>query len=112
MAIDRVTAYPLNALWGLAKGERQWIWFFAVGLFAFVQNLSISLFEGSEGLYAQIAREMALTKQFFSLTYQEEPYSNKPPLFFWLLALSTGLLGENEIALRCRPRCSASAPWR
>ncbi|MER3425265.1 MAG: hypothetical protein C4293_20600 [Nitrospiraceae bacterium] len=73
MAIDRVTAYPLNALWGLAKGERQWIWFFAVGLFAFVQNLSISLFEGSEGLYAQIAREMALTKQFFSLTYQEEP---------------------------------------
>ncbi len=51
-------------------------------------------------MYAQITREMVLSQHFTSLTYQEEPYSNKSPLFFWVLAFSTGLFGENEIALR------------
>jgi Dolichyl-phosphate-mannose-protein mannosyltransferase len=62
--------------------------------------LNIALFEGSEGLYASISREMALLGQYFQLTYQGEPYANKPPLFFWVLAVSTRWFGDNEIALR------------
>ena len=71
-----------------------------VGTFVFCSNHHLSLFQGSEGLYAQISREMVQSREFFQLTYQGDPYANKPPLFFWTLALSTGLLGEHEIALR------------
>lgn len=71
-----------------------------IGIFAFLYNLDIALFEGSEGLYAHISREMKLSGQYFQLTYHDEPYINKPPLFFWTLALFTRLFGENEIALR------------
>ena len=71
-----------------------------VGSFAFFYNLDIALFEGSEGLYAHISREMKLSGQWFQLTYHDESYINKPPLFFWVLALFTRLFGENEIALR------------
>ncbi len=63
-------------------------------------NLHVSLLEGSEGLYAGIAGEMGRRKEFFDLTYQGEPYFNKPPLFFWLLNLSTTIWGDHEIALR------------
>ena len=72
----------------------------AVGLLAFVWRLDLSLLEGTEGLYAGIAREMVQSGNYVALTYQGEPYVNKPPLFFWILALSTALFGDNEVALR------------
>jgi len=71
-----------------------------VGGWAYFANLHLSLLEGSEGLYAGIAGEMRRRQEFFDLTYQGEPYFNKPPLFFWLLNLSTSLWGDHEIALR------------
>ncbi len=71
-----------------------------VGLLAFFYNLDHSFLEGSEGLYADITRDMVLSDQFLQLKYQGQPYFNKPPLFFWLLALSTSLFGENEVAFR------------
>ena len=71
-----------------------------VGLTAFFFNLDLSFLEGSEGLYAQITREMVSANQFVHLTWQGETYSNKPPLFFWLLAVSRDVFGENEFAFR------------
>ncbi|MBS0171046.1 MAG: glycosyltransferase family 39 protein [Nitrospira sp.] len=71
-----------------------------VGGWAYFANLHLSLLEGSEGLYAGIAGEMGRRREFFDLTYQDEPYFNKPPLFFWMLHLSTTLWGDHEIALR------------
>jgi 4-amino-4-deoxy-L-arabinose transferase-like glycosyltransferase len=71
-----------------------------IGGFSFFYNLDIALFEGSEGLYAHISREMQLSGKWFQLTYHDEPYINKPPLFFWILAFFTRWFGENEIALR------------
>lgn len=71
-----------------------------VGGWAYFANLHLSLLEGSEGLYAGIAGEMGRRREFFDLTYNDTPYFNKPPLFFWLLNLSTSIWGDNEIALR------------
>lgn len=71
-----------------------------VGGWAYFANLHLSLLEGSEGLYAGIAGEMARRGEFFDLTYQGIPYFNKPPLFFWMLNLSTSIWGDHEIALR------------
>ncbi|HNJ18366.1 MAG TPA: hypothetical protein PK589_01855, partial [Nitrospira sp.] len=41
---------------------------------AYFANLHLSLLEGSEGLYAGIAGEMARRGEFFDLTYQGIPY--------------------------------------
>ncbi len=71
-----------------------------VGGWAYFSNLHLSLLEGSEGLYAGIAGEMVRQGEFFDLTYQGIPYFNKPPLFFWLLNLSTSIWGDHETALR------------
>jgi len=71
-----------------------------VGGWAYFANLHLSLLEGSEGLYAGIAGEMGRRGEFFDLTYHDVPYFNKPPLFFWLLNLSTSIWGDHEIALR------------
>lgn len=71
-----------------------------VGLLAFGFHLDLSLLEGTEGLYAGITREMIESGRYLALTYQGEPYVNKPPLFFWILALSIALFGDNEVALR------------
>jgi len=70
------------------------------GLLSFAYNLQISLMEGTEGLYAQITREVVATQDYFRLTHQGEPYSNKPPFYFWMLSGWTQLFGENEITLR------------
>jgi len=71
-----------------------------IGFLAFFYNLNHSFLEGSEGLYADITREMVRSHQLLQLRYQGGAYFNKPPLFFWLLALSTSLFGENEVAFR------------
>jgi 4-amino-4-deoxy-L-arabinose transferase-like glycosyltransferase len=71
-----------------------------VGLFSFTYNLQISLFEGTEGLYGQITREMVQSGEYIRLTFQGQPYISKPPLFFWMTGGLTQLFGDNELALR------------
>jgi len=70
------------------------------GLLSFGDNLHLSLLEGTEGLYAQITRELVATQDYLRLTHLGEPYSNKPPFYFWMVSLWTQLFGENEITLR------------
>lgn len=87
-----------------ARMERfEWAHLFVLGLlgsFVFFHHLNFSLFEGEEGLYADIAREMVRTGQYIHPTHNGEPYHLKPPLFFWFLALSAHLFGESEFSLR------------
>lgn len=71
-----------------------------VGLLSFTYNVHISLLEGTEGLYAQITRELVNSQEYFRLTHQGESYSNKPPFYFWMVSGWTQLFGENEITLR------------
>ena len=78
----------------------QWCFLGFIGFLAYPNEIGFSLFGGSEGLYAQIVREMVTTNQFLHLTFLGETYSNKPPLFFWILGIFREVFGENEIALR------------
>ncbi len=71
-----------------------------VGFFSFTYNLQVSLFEGTEGLYAQVAREIVQSGEYVRMTFQGQPYINKPPLFFWMIGGFTQLFGDNEVALR------------
>ena len=51
-------------------------------------------------MYAEITENIFITGDYVNLYYKEAPYFNKPPLFFWLQALSRKALGWNEMALR------------
>jgi len=54
----------------------------------------------NEGLYAQVAREMLETGQWIVPHINSVVYFEKPPLLYWLVALSMRLFGENATAAR------------
>ena len=58
------------------------------------------LFDWDELIYASLARQMLASGDPFSLAINGEPFFEKPPLFFWLQALSMAVLGMNEWAAR------------
>jgi 4-amino-4-deoxy-L-arabinose transferase-like glycosyltransferase len=68
-------------------------------LFVFFVHLDIVL-RSDEGLYAAIARRIVERGEWFPLVYQGQPYVNKPPLYFWLMALSMHVWGPTEFAAR------------
>ena len=76
---------------------------FLIGLgllffFPFLGN--VHLFDWDEINFAESAREMLETGNFFQVQINYEPFWEKPPLFFWLQALSMKLFGVNEFAAR------------
>lgn len=68
-------------------------------LFVYYSHLGTPL-RGDEGMYAAIARRMVRTGDWLHLVYEGRPYMNKPPLHFWLMALSLVLWGPGEFAIR------------
>lgn len=61
---------------------------------------SFHLFDWDEINFAEAAREMLITKQYFSVQIAFEPFWEKPPLFIWLQALFMQLFGVSEFAAR------------
>jgi len=61
---------------------------------------SVHLLDSNELNYAESAREMIVTGDFLTVQIDYEPFPEKPPLFFWLQALSMKLFGINEFAAR------------
>lgn len=60
-----------------------------------------SLWDPDEGLAAEVAREMLLTRQWLTPQLNFVPYMEKPPLYFWTLAAAMRLFGSsNEAAIR------------
>ncbi|MEZ6140177.1 MAG: glycosyltransferase family 39 protein [Zavarzinella sp.] len=66
-------------------------------------TISYYLLEPDEGRYAQIPREMVLTGDWVVPHLQGEPYLDKPPLFYWLVAISYHIFGVSEAAARLIP---------
>ncbi|MFN0048249.1 MAG: ArnT family glycosyltransferase [Cytophagales bacterium] len=60
----------------------------------------VHLFDWDEINFAESAREMLLTNDFLRVQINFEPFWEKPPLFFWLQAISMKLFGINEFAAR------------
>jgi 4-amino-4-deoxy-L-arabinose transferase-like glycosyltransferase len=59
-----------------------------------------SLYDWDEAIYAQIAKEMLLTRAWGSPTWDGYPFFHKPPLYFWLTALAYHVIGIHEFAAR------------
>ncbi|HXW83965.1 MAG TPA: glycosyltransferase family 39 protein [Candidatus Binataceae bacterium] len=61
---------------------------------------SYGLWEPDEARYAEIAREMLLSRDFVLPHLNYVLYVEKPPLLYWLTSLSFAIFGENEFAAR------------
>jgi len=61
---------------------------------------SVHLFDWDEINFAESAREMLVTGNFSRVQIDFHPFWEKPPLFFWMQALSMKIFGINEFAAR------------
>jgi 4-amino-4-deoxy-L-arabinose transferase-like glycosyltransferase len=79
----------------------------ALSLLFFVPKLGMPLLDPDEGLYAEIAREMLTSGDWVIPHVNGLPYLEKPPLYFWLTALTFQLFGPSEWATRLWSAISA-----
>lgn len=79
-----------------------------MGAVIFFYRLGVpGLMDPDEGRYAEIAREILLLKDWLIPHLNLLPYLEKPPLVYWLTALSFKVLGSNELAARLPSAASA-----
>jgi 4-amino-4-deoxy-L-arabinose transferase-like glycosyltransferase len=72
-----------------------------VGSLLFIPFLGAThLFDWDEINFAEASREMLVTQNYAIPQINFEPFWEKPPLFFWLQALSMKIFGINEFAAR------------
>ena len=82
-----------NLYWNLA--------IFLLAALLFVPGLGIvHLFDWDEINFAESAREMLVTGDWFNVQINFESFWEKPPLFIWAQALSMKAFGVNEFAAR------------
>ncbi len=77
-------------------------WFIVLFVFlACIPTIGLtSLFDWDEVNFAECAREMIVTKDYFNVTINFEAFWEKPPLFIWMQTLSMLIFGINEFAAR------------
>ena len=77
-------------------------WLIAVlGALLFVPFLgAVHLFDWDEINFAECAREMLLTGDWFRPQIDFQPFWEKPPLFLWMQAVCMSVFGVNEFAAR------------
>ncbi len=72
-----------------------------LAVFLFIPFLgAVHLFDWDEINFAECAREMLVTHNYFSVTINFQPFWEKPPVFIWMQALSMSVFGINEFAAR------------
>ncbi len=72
-----------------------------IALLLFVPFLgAVHLFDWDEINFAECAREMLVTHDYFSVKINYQPFWEKPPIFIWMQALSMSAFGVNEFAAR------------
>ncbi len=79
------------------------IFWILISLTALLYSINFSvndIWTENESFYAESVREMVAKGNYLDITYNYLPRYNKPPLTYWLEALSTGLFGMNAFAIR------------
>jgi 4-amino-4-deoxy-L-arabinose transferase-like glycosyltransferase len=59
-----------------------------------------ALYDPHESLYAEVARDMVVRGDWLTPHLNDTRYLDKPPLFYWLIALSYTVFGVSEFAAR------------
>ncbi len=84
------------------KQEQMMYYFFFLWIgFLFFWNLWFNdIWNPNEAFYAEAVREMFQNHNFLDIYYNYEPRFNKPPMTYWLIALSGAIFGLTEFAVR------------
>jgi 4-amino-4-deoxy-L-arabinose transferase-like glycosyltransferase len=94
----------------LQRFDRSVLLLLVLSCFLFFYRLGVpGLMDPDEGRYAEIAREMLVLGDFITPQLNFLPYLEKPPLVYWLTAISLKVGGLNEWAARLIPALSALA---
>jgi 4-amino-4-deoxy-L-arabinose transferase-like glycosyltransferase len=72
-------------------------------------RIGFPLFEPDESRYAELPREMLLRHDFVVPYLDGEPYLDKPPLFYWLVAAAFRLFGTSAAMARLVPALALHA---
>ncbi len=93
-----------------APWRRDLLWLTVLfGLLFFFRLGSYPLGTGDEGRYAEIPREMIASGDWVVPRLNGVYYFEKPPLMYWLTALSESAFGQNAWAVRAVPAALALA---
>ena len=82
----------LSNLWNHPSGQVGLLLAFCFALY-FVNLGQWDLWNPDEPRYAQVTREMVSGGDWILMHFNGKMYADKPPLFFWLIALSSALWG-------------------
>jgi 4-amino-4-deoxy-L-arabinose transferase-like glycosyltransferase len=93
-----LTAYLTNDETSEKKDLSILLLVFGVAFFQFLGR--IPLIDPDEGRYAEIPREMLERGDFITPMLNYVKFFDKPPLHYWLSALSMTIFGQNEFAAR------------
>ena len=75
--------------------------FIFLTVFAYIWNIWVNdIWIPNEAFYAEAVREMFENQNFLDIYYNYEPRFNKPPLTYWLIAISGAIFGLTEFAVR------------
>ncbi len=107
------TSFPAEGararwLWKLAaRPGAFWLVLLIGTLWFVVANHTWPLLNPDEGRYVGVALEMLHAREWGTPLLNGMPYFHKPPLFYWLTAISMSIFGENEFAARLVPAFAA-----
>ncbi|MGF1479513.1 MAG: ArnT family glycosyltransferase [Cyanophyceae cyanobacterium] len=77
------------------------VWLLLISWIAFLWNLgNTGLIDETEPLFAEAARQMVVTGDWITPTFNGDTRFDKPPLVYWLMAIAYRLIGVNEWAVR------------
>ena len=97
---DAYDSVSSNVPWSRGQTFSAWAVLITASLCVLLPNLSYPLIEPDETRYAQIAIEMNASGDWITPTLDGRPYLDKPPLMYWLTALSFRVFGIQEVAAR------------
>lgn len=84
----------------------RWAGFLAIAFgFALVVSVGMDhpIQNNNEGLYASVARDMLASHSWIVPTLDGVPYLEKPPMLYWVTAISYALFGVSEVSSRAAP---------
>lgn len=82
------------------KNTTAYLFLIIISSFFFIGLGHVHLFDWDEINFAESAREMIESADYFKVQINYKPFWEKPPLFFWLQVLCMKLFGVNEYSSR------------
>jgi 4-amino-4-deoxy-L-arabinose transferase-like glycosyltransferase len=80
--------------------RRTWFLLVTLGISVYVAGLPVTVMDIDAAQYASISREMALSGNYLTVEHRNHDYLDKPPLLFWVTALSFKVFGVSTIAYK------------